>query len=83
MKLVCVFLGLLVAAGCGAEAPSADVAAAVEWPSYGNDPGGMRYSPMADVNRAHVTRLRVAWTFHTGDMSDGQGGQPRSVRGPS
>jgi quinoprotein glucose dehydrogenase len=78
MKHPCVFLGLLVAAGCGAEAPSADVAAAVEWPSYGNDPGGMRYSPLADVNRANVTRLRVAWTFHTGDMSDGQDGRPRS-----
>lgn len=73
----CVVLGLLVAIGCGTEAPS-EVAAAVEWPSYGNDPGGMRYSPLADVNRANVARLRVAWTFRTGDMSDGGDDRPRS-----
>jgi quinoprotein glucose dehydrogenase len=78
MKRLCVFMGLLVAVGCRAAAPSAEVATAVEWPSYGNDPGGMRYSSLADVNLTNVTRLRVAWTFHTGDMSDGQGGRPRS-----
>jgi quinoprotein glucose dehydrogenase len=78
MRRLCVFLGLLVALGCDAGAPSPEAAAAVEWPSYGNDPGGMRYSPLADVNRANVARLRVAWTFHTGDMSNGQDGRPRS-----
>jgi quinoprotein glucose dehydrogenase len=78
MNRLWVFLGLLVAVGCGAEPRSAKVAAAVEWPSYGNDPGGMRYSPLADVNRANVARLRVAWTFRTGDMSNGQDGRPRS-----
>ena len=78
MKHLCVFLGLVVSVGCGAEAPSGQVAGAVEWPSYGNDPGGRRYSPLADVNRANVARLRVAWTFRTGDMSKGQDGRPRS-----
>ena len=53
-------------------------ASAVDWPSYGNDPGGMRHSPLTDINRGNVGRLRVAWTFHTGDMSDGGGGVPRS-----
>lgn len=42
-----------------------------EWPAYGRDPGGARYSPLTDINRANVTELRVAWTYRTGDVSDG------------
>jgi len=49
-----------------------------EWPSYGHDAGGMRYSPLTDVTRANVSRLAVAWTFHTGDISDGRGTRQRS-----
>jgi quinoprotein glucose dehydrogenase len=46
---------------------------ASEWPSYGNDPGGSRYSPLAAISRENVGRLEVAWTHHTGDLSDGSG----------
>src|SRR5712692_3272102 len=49
-----------------------------EWPNYGNDPGGMRYSPLAQINRENVSKLEVAWIFHTGDISDGGGGRKRS-----
>src|SRR6266567_1185627 len=48
------------------------------WPNYGNDPGGMRYSPLSQVNNENVTKLQVAWTFHTGDISDGKGERRRS-----
>src|SRR5437764_13769484 len=37
-----------------------------EWPAYGRDAGGSRYSPAAQINRDNVNRLRVAWTYHTG-----------------
>ncbi len=50
----------------------------VEWPNYGNDPGGMRYSPLTQINRENVANLKVAWTFHTGDISDGSQGRRRS-----
>ena len=49
-----------------------------DWPYYGHDAGGMRYSPLAQINRENVSRLKVAWTFHTGDVSDGQGRRKRS-----
>jgi quinoprotein glucose dehydrogenase len=39
-----------------------------DWPSYGRDPGGSRYSPLRDINRTNVNSLRVAWTYHTGAM---------------
>jgi quinoprotein glucose dehydrogenase len=48
------------------------------WPYYGHDAGGMRYSPLAQITRAEVSRLRVAWVFHTGDVSQGGGGRQRS-----
>ncbi len=38
-----------------------------EWPVYGHDPGGQRFSPLTDINRENVKTLKVAWTFRTGD----------------
>src|SRR5205807_1797094 len=45
---------------------------------YGHDAGGTRYSPLAQINRENVSKLKVAWTFHTGDISDGSQGRRRS-----
>lgn len=39
----------------------------VEWPVYGGDPGGMKYSSVADINRTTVRRLAPAWSWDTGD----------------
>jgi quinoprotein glucose dehydrogenase len=49
-----------------------------EWPNYGNDPGGMRYSQLSQINRENVSKLKVAWIFHTGDVSDGSHDRKRS-----
>jgi quinoprotein glucose dehydrogenase len=38
-----------------------------EWPNYGNDAGGTRYSPLTQIDRENVARLRVAWTYRTGE----------------
>lgn len=38
------------------------------WPTYGNDPGGTRYSPATQINRDNVTQLKVAWTYRTGAL---------------
>jgi quinoprotein glucose dehydrogenase len=35
------------------------------WPTYGNDPGGTRYSSAQQINRGNVAQLQVAWTFRT------------------
>jgi quinoprotein glucose dehydrogenase len=52
--------------------------AETDWPAYGNDPGGMRYSTLRQIDAANVAKLRVAWTFHTRDVSDGRQGRRRS-----
>ncbi|MDQ6666176.1 MAG: pyrroloquinoline quinone-dependent dehydrogenase [Acidobacteriota bacterium] len=46
-------------------------ARAQDWPVYGGDADGTRYSPLKQITRANVARLKPAWTFHTGDFSDG------------
>lgn len=40
--------------------------ATVDWPAYGSDAGGSRYSPLAQINQKNVAQLKVAWTYHTG-----------------
>ncbi len=66
---------LVLEAACGSQ-PRTTIArraaANTDWPAYGNDPGGSRYSALAQVDRTNVGSLRVAWTFHTGDISDGR-----------
>src|SRR5277367_5487379 len=37
-----------------------------DWPSYGNDPGAMRYSMLRQIHTGNVERLNLAWTFRTG-----------------
>jgi len=44
---------------------------AQDWTAYGGDPGGTRYSALKQINLANVKDLKVAWEFHTGDVSDG------------
>jgi quinoprotein glucose dehydrogenase len=39
-----------------------------EWPTYGNDAGGTRYSPAKQIDRGNVAQLQVAWTYRTGAL---------------
>jgi glucose dehydrogenase len=42
--------------------------AQTDWPVYGHDPGGMRYSPLTQITPKNVARLERAWTFHSGKV---------------
>jgi len=48
------------------------------WPTYGGDPGGMRYTASSQITRANVSQLTVAWTFHTGSIAKNRVGTSRS-----
>lgn len=51
--------------------PASAVAQSVRdigWTTYGNDPGGTRYSAAKQIDRSNVTQLQVAWTYRTGAM---------------
>jgi len=71
---VCAILHLLAATALG----DSSIGAPDDWPCYGHDPGGMRYSPLVQINRENVSQLKVAWLFHTGDISDGRSNRKRS-----
>ncbi len=44
---------------------------AQEWTAYAGDSGGTHSSRLSEITKANVNKLQVAWTFHTGDLSDG------------
>jgi glucose dehydrogenase len=44
---------------------------AQQWPVTSGDAGGSRYSALKSINRTNVAGLKIAWTYHTGDVSDG------------
>ena len=44
-----------------------------DWPVYGHDAGGTKYSPLTGINKSNVKQLDVVWTFHSGDIYDPKG----------
>src|SRR5688500_14798977 len=39
-----------------------------DWPAYGGNPEGTRFSPLTQINRSNVGQLRVAWQFNPGEL---------------
>jgi len=72
---ICVIIAASIAGVvCGSPLPAQQATARVvarqasgDWPSYGRDPGGERYSPLRQITPANVSHLTVAWRFHTGE----------------
>ena len=49
-----------------------------DWPYYGHDAGGTRFSPLTQINRQNVGKLKVSWIFHTGDIAESSRDRKRS-----
>lgn len=45
------------------------MSADTEWSAYGRTPLGDRHSPLTQIDTGNVSRLQVAWRFHTGEGS--------------
>ena len=75
------FAGFLLTGGC-ALLMGQTVDLSKEWPTYGHDAGGMRFSPLTEIKPANVDRLKVAWVYHmrpegyVAPMRGGGGGYP-------
>ncbi len=64
LLLAIVCAGALVGAqqpGSVTSAPGAP--GQVEWPYYGGDQAGTKYSPLTDIGPGNISRLRVAWEW--------------------
>lgn len=61
---------LLALAACSPPATTPIARAAdVDWPHYGGDAGGQRFSTAAQITPQNVRGLKVAWTHSTGEMA--------------
>jgi quinoprotein glucose dehydrogenase len=71
---------LVLVAVAGVAPGAATAQSRVDWPVYGGDPGGMKYSPLADINRGNVARLAPAWSWATGEQAIPQTDSTRAAR---
>ena len=67
MKLVPMPYALLLVAMLGSCAVDRSPSGPGDWPVHGGDPGGMKYSPLIEINRDTVGQLQVAWTWEPGE----------------
>src|SRR5512146_1059317 len=61
-----IIIAAFVASACLAGSATAD-----DWPAYGRDQQGTRFSPLRQITPNNVARLKPAWLFHTGDIARG------------
>ena len=75
MKLICSLLllcALLPPTGVrSVEGPNPNEQPSdADWPVYGGNKAGNRYSPLTQINTQTVGKLDLAWTFDTGENND-------------
>lgn len=51
------------------------------WGFAGGDEGHTNYAPFSQINKDNVAQLKVAWTYHTGNMKGNVQGNPLIVDG--
>jgi glucose dehydrogenase len=61
---ITIALSLLCGAGLAAQT-------ARDWPTVGNDPGGMKHSSLTQITPANVSQLKVAWKYDLGVPATG------------
>ena len=60
--------------------PGIDYAGPVaEWRDYGGDKGGLKFSPLTQINRVNVKGLEIAWEHRSGDWSEGGSSVSKTV----
>jgi quinoprotein glucose dehydrogenase len=67
-----------------AQSKSTPPVSANEWPTYGHDSGGQRFSPLTQLTPANVDKLQVAWVYHmrpAPSESSASGAPPTQGRG--
>jgi len=52
-------------------APAASLSNPKDWPTVGNDPGGMKFSALTQITPANVNQLAKTWTYDTGAPAAG------------
>src|SRR5436309_210169 len=50
-----------------ARTPSTSTPSVSDWPTYGGQPANDHYSALSQINTSNVSKLKVAWTYDTGE----------------
>ena len=68
------FFHIALALGCATFSLNAvaDEKTSADWPVYLGGKGRNLYSPLDQINRGNVAKLKVAWTYETGDKGEYQ-----------
>lgn len=65
-------LALALAVACASDTASASDPQ--DWRAYGRTGLGDRHSPLTQIDKDNVSRLAVAWRYHTGENENGRDG---------
>lgn len=79
VALTLMIAGLLLA--CAETIAVASGTSDREWPHYGGDLAGTRYTPLTQINKSNVAELQVAWIARTGDASHDDGSEDAAAQG--
>ncbi len=60
------FLSLLIVFGALSVADAQKQKSSGDWSAYGRDAGASRFSPLDQINRGNIAKLKNAWTYRTG-----------------
>lgn len=63
-------VGLLFANSCSQPIEKRNDKVGDNWPVYGGNNGGNRYSPLHQIDTGNVDQLEVAWVYHTGENNN-------------
>jgi quinoprotein glucose dehydrogenase len=77
-----VFVLLVCSVAFAASPPTASESGSVDWPVYGGDSGGSKYSALKQIDRRNVATLKEAWRFSTGEPTTPLSG-PGSYKTPA
>jgi alcohol dehydrogenase (cytochrome c) len=77
-----IVLAILLTAGTGAaQGPAPGTEDPNNWPQYHRTYNGWRYSPLDQINKANVSKLKVAWIHQGGDITMGLQETPTVIDG--
>ncbi len=66
----CTVMAVLAVACAGSDASQAAATFPdSDWPAYGRDQAGTKFSPLALIDRSNVAQLEVAWTWETEEVA--------------
>ena len=72
MKILYVFalIGVLMVVCCTPAIEKRNDRVGENWPVYGGNNAGNRYSPLNQIDTSNVQLLEVAWAYHTGENNN-------------